>query len=242
MPGTITIDPARVTITAANAEKVYGEDDPAFTGTVKGLVKEGDLGKINWSRTNTEEEAAGTYKGVLTASFTANMNYDVTVEPGDFTIRPRELLASAENVSAVYDGKAHGIEVKVADPAGGAVIKYGTDGSSCRLEDSPAVTDVGDSPLQVFYKVTAGSNYSEYTGSATVTLTKADQAAPSAPSAAEVTASSVRLAELKNGEYRCGDGKWQASPEFTGLAADTEYTFFQRLIAVPGQNVAELGA
>ena len=28
---------------------------------------------------------------------------------------------------------------------------------------------------------------------------------------------------------KCGEGAWQASPTFTGLAANTEYTFYQRL-------------
>ncbi len=36
-------NPAEVTITVDNASKVFGEADPVFTGTVVGLVAEGDL-------------------------------------------------------------------------------------------------------------------------------------------------------------------------------------------------------
>ncbi len=86
VPGTLTIEPARATITVNSASKVRGGNDPTFTGTVEGLVKEGDLGNVTFVREG-DDEAAGTYKGVLTAKYTDNKNYDVTVNNGDFTIR-----------------------------------------------------------------------------------------------------------------------------------------------------------
>ena len=79
------ITPRPVTITVDNASKTSGEVDPAFTGTVVGLVNENDLGEITYSRTNTDE-TVGTYQGVLTAAYTANPDYIVTVVNGDFTI------------------------------------------------------------------------------------------------------------------------------------------------------------
>ena len=85
MAGTFTIAPAKATITVASASKRVGEPDPTFTGKVSGIVKDGDLGEISYSRTNTAE-VAGTYKGVLTATYTPNPNYAVTVKPGNFTI------------------------------------------------------------------------------------------------------------------------------------------------------------
>ncbi len=42
------------------------------------LVKTGDLGTVRYYRTNDEEEV-GTYTEVLTADYTANDNYHVTV-------------------------------------------------------------------------------------------------------------------------------------------------------------------
>ena len=77
-----------VTITVANASKVEGKADPAFKGTVKGLVKSGDLGKITYKRTNKAQKP-GTYKGVLTATYKANSNYAVTVKKGNFTIKAK---------------------------------------------------------------------------------------------------------------------------------------------------------
>ncbi len=93
-----TITKAAVTIAVASSSKTFGTEDPAFTGTVEGLVADGDLGEITYSRTNADEDV-GTYAGVLTASYTANANYNVTVVPGDF-----EITAAAAMVITVADG------------------------------------------------------------------------------------------------------------------------------------------
>ena len=82
---TVVINPAPVTIAVADASKVAGADDPAFSGTVEGLVAEGDLGDINYVRPGGEE-AAGVYVGALTALYTQNGNYRVAVLNGTFTI------------------------------------------------------------------------------------------------------------------------------------------------------------
>ena len=83
---TVTITPAPVTITVDDASKVVGTADPAFTGKdVVGLVAEGDLGEVMYSRTNSDE-VVGVYQDVLIAQYRENPNYTVTVVPGTFTI------------------------------------------------------------------------------------------------------------------------------------------------------------
>ncbi|MEG1907109.1 MAG: MBG domain-containing protein, partial [Gordonibacter sp.] len=86
VPGSLTVTPKAVTIVVNNASKIAGTADPVFTGTVAGLVAEGDLGAIVYSRTNTASNGEGTYAEVLAAGFTANKNYTVTVVPGTFVI------------------------------------------------------------------------------------------------------------------------------------------------------------
>ena len=85
MPGTLTVNPAAVTITVDDASKIAGTNDPAFTGTPVGLVAEGDLGDISYVRSG-DEEGVGVYVDVLTALYEPNANYEVTVLPGTFTI------------------------------------------------------------------------------------------------------------------------------------------------------------
>ena len=83
--GTFKIAPAKATITVDNASKVEGASDPVFTGKVEGLIADGDLGDVTYSRTGGDE-APGSYKGVIIVNYTDNPNYDVTVTNGDFTI------------------------------------------------------------------------------------------------------------------------------------------------------------
>ncbi len=76
-----------VTITVDDKEKVYGATNPTFTGSVSGLINNSDLGTISYSRISTNENA-GTYTNDLTASYTTNTNYNVSVTKGTFTIKP----------------------------------------------------------------------------------------------------------------------------------------------------------
>lgn len=80
---TITITAKAVTITVDDNEKTLGDKDPAFTGTVTGLVNENDLGTITYTR--KAGETVGEY--AITAKYTANSNYDVTVVTGTLTIK-----------------------------------------------------------------------------------------------------------------------------------------------------------
>ncbi|MGI6164285.1 MAG: S-layer homology domain-containing protein, partial [Bacillota bacterium] len=162
---TVTINPAEVTITVGNASKVFGEADPVFTGTVVGLVAEGDLGTVSYSRTNTAE-GVGLYENVLDATFTSNTNYTVVVVPGDFTIT----AATGEDLNitgytGVYDAQSHSIVVvNVID---GDTVYYSTDGEDW-LEYNPEYVYVGE--YLVYVKVT-NSNYNDRTGSGTVEIT-----------------------------------------------------------------------
>lgn len=106
-------------------------------------------------------------------------DYQVTVTgKGNFTdpatadwkIVEKAMTVKAENVTVTYDGKEHGIKVEVIDPASGAEVKYGTKEGTYDLEESPTIKEPGT--LTVYYRVTAGSNYSVYTGKAVVTVNK----------------------------------------------------------------------
>ena len=99
--GELSVTPKAVTITVANASKVYGAADPAFTGTVEGLIGQEDLGKIEYYRTNNAQDV-GTYSSVLDARYTTNTNYTVSVEKADFTITPKPITLTAKSVDISY--------------------------------------------------------------------------------------------------------------------------------------------
>ena len=136
-------------------------------------------------------------------------------------------MANAKDVTVDYDGQPHGITVNVVNPQSGASIKYGTTKGSYTLDASPLITNVSESPLTVYYKVTA-TGYEAVEGSATVTIKRAWPKSPEKPKAVKITKDSVTLSAIPNCEYAKADYLWQESPVFEGLSRDTEYTFYAR--------------
>lgn len=90
------ITPKPVSVVAANKSKVYGNDDPAFTYEVSGLVGEeqleGALGRESGSNVGTYEIGIGTLNG--------GTNYSIDeFSKAALQITPAELLIEAENKS-----------------------------------------------------------------------------------------------------------------------------------------------
>lgn len=80
---TVNITPRKITITVDDKEKTIGDADPEFTYQMTGtLVEADDLGTITLTR--GDGETAGTY--TITASYTRNNCYEVTVIDGTLTI------------------------------------------------------------------------------------------------------------------------------------------------------------
>lgn len=167
--GYLEITPKPATITVDPAEKFFGEKDPEFTSKVEGLIGENDLGKISYSRTN-KDEAVGTYKEVLDATYTANENYSVTVTKGNFTIKTAtsDAVLSAEGGEWEYDGTAHAASATVNDPSFTIYYKVG-DGEWTTT--APSVTNVSDGPVTVSVKATK-DGYNDLTcGNVTLKIT-----------------------------------------------------------------------
>lgn len=104
--GTLTVTQKTVKIAVTAASKMYGDADPVFTGVISGLVDEADLGTVMYYRTNPSEKNAGAYAGVITANYTPNPNYSVTVVPADYTIKKRNVTLTSATANKVFDGTA----------------------------------------------------------------------------------------------------------------------------------------
>ena len=111
---TYRILPRAATITVADSSKRAGEKDPAFTGTVTGLVSADHLGTITYTRTNTDE-AVGLYRDVLDAAYTPNGNYTVTVVKGDFEITETGTQPTTEPTRPTESFPDDGGEEDIAD-------------------------------------------------------------------------------------------------------------------------------
>jgi len=127
----------------------------------------------------------GTDAGPYTLKVTGKGNYTGTATAG-WRIGTTSMVVAADDVTAVYDAQSHGITVNVTKPENGAAVKYGTEEGTYDLDESPAITNVSESPSTVYFKVTA-DNYDDYTGSATVTIS------PKSIAGATVTLDSTSL-------------------------------------------------
>ena len=87
--GTLSVDPAPLSIVANDVSRASGMANPSFAGTVTG-VKNLENITATFSSTATSTSPAGTYAIVptLTDSSGTITNYDVTISNGTLTVTP----------------------------------------------------------------------------------------------------------------------------------------------------------
>ncbi len=101
--GTLTISPAPLVVTATNASRLYGDPNPAFTGTITGL-KNGNTIGATFSAAADPTSAVGNYAIIPTLSDPNNQlsNYTVTINNGVLTVNPAPLSVTAANAGRLY--------------------------------------------------------------------------------------------------------------------------------------------
>ncbi len=169
--GQLNLTASMVTITVNDAEKFFGEADPVFTGSITSgaLVDGNDLGTISYYRTNTSEESVGVYMEVLSANYTANSNYDVTIMPGDFEIKDNSTGEELEAYGGawLYDGNAHAV---MANAPTGYTIYYKV-GTGEWSSTAPSVTNVSEGIVTVSVKALQEGNEDLFTDDVTIQVT-----------------------------------------------------------------------
>ena len=102
--GTLTVNPAAVTVTADNKEKTYGESDPTLTATITGLKNGDAVNVISYTLSRETGEAYGNYT-ITPSGEVAQGNYTVTYVTGTLSINRIgvTLTANSRNTD-VYDG------------------------------------------------------------------------------------------------------------------------------------------
>jgi sugar lactone lactonase YvrE len=97
------VSPAPLTVTAADASRLYGNLNPAFTGTVIGIQNNDPIG-ATYSTTATPSSNVSTYAIVPTLIDPNNRlgNYTVTVRDGTLTVNPAPLAVTAADATRTY--------------------------------------------------------------------------------------------------------------------------------------------
>ena len=97
--GTLTIQPKAASVTPDAAGKVYGEADPALTGTLAGFVA---TDGVTAAYSRIAGEVVGDYATSASLSpANALANYDITYNTAVFTITPRPVTVTADAKSKV---------------------------------------------------------------------------------------------------------------------------------------------
>ncbi len=162
---TITRKSASVTPTAAT--KVYGAQDPTFTGTLEGFLP-GD--NVTATYTRAAGENVGTYaiSAAPTAAAGVLANYDVTSGTANLTITKK-----AASVTPAAGTKVYGTN----DPAlSGQLEGFLTADNVTAAYSRAAGETVGNYPIAAALSAPNGSalaNYEVATGTASFTITKA---------------------------------------------------------------------
>ena len=107
--GTLTINPAQLTVTAnADAKFVTQSDANNFNGVnysgfVNGDTASNLTGTLSLVRSNAAQNNAGVYSGVLQPSGLSSTNYNITYANGNYTITPAQtLLVEVNNQNITY--------------------------------------------------------------------------------------------------------------------------------------------
>ena len=99
--GVFTITKATATVTADNASKVYGTDDPtALTATVTGLQNDDDASVITYSVSREEGDYVGDYT-ITPSGDAVQGNYNVEYVDGTFSILPTVVFTTDPMPTAI---------------------------------------------------------------------------------------------------------------------------------------------
>ncbi|HYF21070.1 MAG TPA: MBG domain-containing protein [Ramlibacter sp.] len=101
-PGTLTIDPAPLTVTAAAQGRVYGDADPRLAYTIAGLKRsDTEASVLTGALVRAPGENAGAY-AITQGSLATNANYSLVFTGSTFTINPAPLSVTLPTLSKVY--------------------------------------------------------------------------------------------------------------------------------------------
>lgn len=139
---TLEVKPRAITVTALDAFKTYGEEDPVFEWSVTAgeLVTGETLQGLKIEREDNDNVRDGGYALHLTQAKDANPNYNITFVDGVFTISQRLLTVTWGTTEFTYDGKEHCPEAKLGNVIDKDDLGAFVDGSQTEVGNSYKAT------------------------------------------------------------------------------------------------------
>ena len=109
-PGSLTVTPAPLMISATNATKVYGAALPTLTASYSGLVNGDTPASLDTSPTLTTTATPASHVAdgpfAVTAAGAVDGDYTISYSPGTLTVTPAPLTITPDDASKVYGATA----------------------------------------------------------------------------------------------------------------------------------------
>ncbi|MFM7838110.1 MAG: MBG domain-containing protein, partial [Chitinophagaceae bacterium] len=179
-PGTLTILPATVVVTAEDKTIVYGEEWPAFTYYYQGFrngeteFTAGITGRTTATLASTIADGAGTYPIVFSDTSLQAPHYRFVYQTGVLTIRKASLFVQPRNYSRVYGEPDPEFAVDLS-----GFVK-GEDLSSSRITGQPILkssatqdSGAGDYKISALLGTLTAPNYAFILGTGSLQIVKA---------------------------------------------------------------------
>jgi hypothetical protein len=242
----LVVLPALLTVRAANTNRVYGQANPVFTGTIVGVTN-GDNITAAYSCSATVISPVGAYPVVPGISEGTDLtNYTITYADGTLTINPAALTVMASNRT-----KAYGQTVTFAGTefsAGGLVNGDTVTNVTLTSSGAAATATVAGSPYAIVPGAALGTGLTNYTityVNGTLTVTPSQPAILSANQSGNLIIFTWSAATTQTYQIQCttdlSQGTWTilggpiAATNSTATASDfiTNSQMFYRVVLAP---------
>jgi hypothetical protein len=270
-PGTLTVNPAVLTIAANDATRNYGIANPAFTASYSGfkngetLATSGVSGGPSLTTTATAAGPVGKFAITAATGTLASNNYSFAFTAGTLTVTPAPLSATGLNVSATAGAPFSGAVATFtnADPFGGAssyaaVITWGDGnssagtitgtGSTLTVSGSHTYSGAGNDPVNVQISHKLGYTTTATTG-ATATVTNLGVGVQKGQAAGigfwQNGSGQALIQSFNGGAKSTALGNWLAATFanlYGGLAGKTNAYVAAYYVTLFGQSGSKLGA
>ena len=158
IPGSLTINPAGLTITANNASMTYGGAVPVLAVSYSGFVNNDNASSLTTqptvTTTATPASPVGTYP--ITAAAAVDPNYTITYQPGTMTVGKASLTVTADNQTMPLGGPLPTLTVSYSG------FVNGDNASSLTTPSVASTTATATSPAGTYAITASGGSSSNY--------------------------------------------------------------------------------
>ena len=160
-----------LTVTAANASRVYGATNPVFTASASGAVS-GDTFTLTASTVATSSSSAGTYSIVPAATGANLANYNIVYVNGTLTVDKAILTVTPNNQSIASGSVVPSLSATITGFVNGDTQTVVT-GQPTLTTTATSSSPAGSYPITATLGTLAVANYSFTFGTGTLTITPA---------------------------------------------------------------------